>query len=300
MVGPSGIGKSSVVRAGLLPALRRGAVPGSERWFVATMVPGRDPFEELAAALLRVATKAPEQPDGASSSRTERGLARVVKAVLPDGGGGAVLLVIDQFEELFTLCEDEVVRRRFLEALEHAVTDARCPLRVVATIRADFYDRPLRHGSFARLIEPSTVAVTALAPDELEAAIVEPAAAVGCEFEPGLVSEIVADVGDQPGALPLLQYALTELYERRSSELLTRDAYRELGGVAGALAGRAEELTSERVGRGAGGAAPAVRPPRRARRGHRGHPAAGARSPSWATIDGDRGRDRPVRRAPGC
>ena len=78
-------------------------------------------------------------------------------------------------------------------------------------MRADFWDRPLRHGSFARLIEHSVVNVTALAPDELERAITEPAAATGCEFEPGLVSEIVADVADEPGALPLLQYALTEL-----------------------------------------------------------------------------------------
>ncbi|MFN0027514.1 MAG: protein kinase domain-containing protein [Acidimicrobiales bacterium] len=243
VVGPSGIGKSSVVRAGLLPALRRGAVAGSDGWFVATMLPGRDPFEEVAAALLRVATSAPlnliEQ-----LTADERGLARVVKALLPEGSAGAVLLVIDQFEELFTLCRNDAVRRRFIGSLEHALADARCPLRVVLTMRADFYDRPLRYGTFARLIDSSTVAVTALAPDELEAAIVEPAAAVGCEFEPGLVSEIVADVSDQPGALPLLQYALTELYERRVSELLTRDAYHDIGGVAGALARRAEELAA--------------------------------------------------------
>ena len=244
VVGPSGIGKSSMVRAGLLPALRRGAVPGSQDWFVATMLPGRQPFDELAAALLRIATAAPANLMGVLAE-DQRGLARVVKTLVPQGGGGSVLLVIDQFEELFTLCDDEASRQRFLDSLEYALTDARCPLRVVVTMRADFYDRPLRHGSFARLIEPSTIAVTALAPDELEAAIVEPAATVGCEFEPGLVSEIVADVGDQPGALPLLQYALTELYERRVSDLLTRDAYRQIGGVAGALAGRAEELTAE-------------------------------------------------------
>src|SRR3954452_22863967 len=140
------------------------------------MVPGRDPFTELATALLRVATKAPG--DLVAQLVADRaGLARVIDAVLPDTGG-AVLLVIDQFE-LFTLCEDDATRRRFLEAVEHAVTDAHCPLRVVATIRADFYDRPLRYGSFAPLTEPSTIAGTALPPDEREAAIVEPAAAVG-------------------------------------------------------------------------------------------------------------------------
>ena len=239
VVGPSGIGKSSVVRAGLLPAVRRGVVAGSDRWFVTTMMPGRDPFEELAGALLRVASSVPENLMK-QLSEDHRGIARIVKAIAPDDGD--ILVVIDQFEELFTIIEDPSVTRLFLDALEHAVTDARCPLRVVLTMRADFWDRPLRHGSFARLIEASTIHVTALAPDELERAIVTPAHRVGCEFEPGLVSEIVADITDQPGALPLLQFALTELWERRASEVLTRDAYRDLGGVAGALTRRAEEL----------------------------------------------------------
>ena len=241
VVGPSGIGKSSVVRAGLLPALRRGALAGSDRWFVATMLPGHDPFEELGAALLRVADHVPDNMMGLLD-QDHRGLARVVKALVPEDSDAAVCLVVDQFEELFTLVDDDGRRRRFLEAIEYAVTDSRCPIRVVLTMRADFWDRPLRYGAFARLIERSVVNVTALAPDELERAIVEPALATGCEFEPGLVSEIVADVADEPGALPLLQYALTELWERRISGLLTRDAYRDLGGVAGALATRAEGL----------------------------------------------------------
>jgi WD40 repeat protein len=244
VVGPSGIGKSSVVRAGLLPALRRGAVAGSDRWFVATMLPGRDPFDELAAALLRVATRAPDNMMG-QLSEDHRGIARVVKAIAPEDDLGDVLLVIDQFEELFTLVEDDKVTRLFLDSLEHALTDARCPLRVVLTMRADFWDRPLRHGAFARLIDASTVNVSALAPDELERAIVEPAHRAGAEFEPGLVSEIVADLTDQPGALPLLQYALTELWEQQVSGLLTREAYRELGGVAGALTRRAEDIYLE-------------------------------------------------------
>ena len=244
VVGPSGIGKSSVVRAGLLPALRTGAVPGSDHWFMTTMLPGADPFEELATALLRVATRMPEDMMGTLAA-DHRGLARVVRVLVPEDSGAQLLLVLDQFEELFTLVTDPQLRKRFLDALEFAVTDARCPLRVVLTVRADFWDRPLRHGSFARLIEHSTVQVTALAADEVERAIVAPAAAVGCEFEPGLVSEIVADITDEPGALPLLQYSLTELWERRVSGLLTLDAYRRLGGVAGALARRAEQLHDE-------------------------------------------------------
>ena len=143
VVGPSGIGKSSAVRAGLLPALRKGAVAGSEQWFVATMKPGRDPFEELASALLRVAT---HTPDNMMSQLVEdhRGIARVVKALVPEDSNSDVLLVIDQFEELFTLVDNSAVTRRFLDAVEHALTDARCPLRIVLTMRADFWDRPLR------------------------------------------------------------------------------------------------------------------------------------------------------------
>ncbi len=241
VVGPSGSGKSSAVRAGLLPALRRGAVDGSDRWFLASMTPGRDPFEELLPALLKVAPSAPQQL-GPMLGEDHRGITRAIKAVVPEGG--ELLLVIDQFEELFTLTIDEQIRRRFLDAVEHALADQRCPLRVVLTLRADFYDRPLRYGAFARLVRDSTVLVVPLAADELERAIVDPAARAGASFEPGLVSRLVADVADQPAALPLLQYALTELFDQRVSTMLTVAAYEHLGGLAGALAARAEQLAT--------------------------------------------------------
>lgn len=240
VVGPSGSGKSSVVRAGLLPALRTGAISGSDDWFYVTMVPGIDPYEELETALLRVAVNPP------SSLRDQliedrRGILRAVKRILPDDESELVL-VIDQFEELFTLAEAETTRARFLEALVVAVTDASSPFRVVTTLRADFYDRPLRYESMARLMRSSSVTVTPLAADELEHAIVDPVTPLGFEFEPGLVSQIVADVASQPGALPLLQYAMTLLFERHRSGMLTRQAYQDLGGVTGALASRAEDL----------------------------------------------------------
>ena len=241
VVGPSGSGKSSVVRAGLLPALGSNRIAGSSRWFRLTMVPGERPFEELEDGLVRLAVDRPAAlldvlRDG------ERGIGRAIRRVLPEGG--ELLLVIDQFEELFTLCPDEDTRRAFLDGLASALTEERARLRVVFTLRADFFDRPLRYESIGRLVKDSTVPVLPLAADELEHAIVDPAHGVGAEFEPGLVSELVADVADQPGALPMLQYALTELYDRRVSDFMTRDAYRDLGGVAGALAARAEQLYS--------------------------------------------------------
>jgi len=239
VVGPSGSGKSSVVRAGLLPVLRNGHLIGSDDWFVVTILPGARPFEELEAGLTRIAA---DQPVGLLDllQAGERGIGRAIRRVLPEHG--QLLLVVDQFEELFTLCPDEGIRRQFLDGLASALTEERSRLRVVFTLRADFYDRPLRYESIGRLLRDATVPVLPLAADELERAIVDPASKVGCEFEPGLVSGIVADVSDQPGALPMLQYALTQLYESRISGLFTRDAYRELGGVTGALARRAEDL----------------------------------------------------------
>jgi WD40 repeat protein/DNA-binding SARP family transcriptional activator len=239
VVGPSGIGKSSVVKAGLVPALRRGALPGSDRWVISDMFPGSYPFEELSAALLRVAV---ERPDDLVEelARDELGMRRVAKRILPPGS--ELVLVVDQFEELFTLTAEEDTRRRFLDGLTALASDQRSPVRVVLTLRADFLDHPLRYPEFGELLRAGMVAVAAPSEDELTETIERPAKRVGVRFEPGLVSQIVADVRDQPGGLPLLQYALTELFAARSSDLLTLDGYLATGGVVGALGRRAEEL----------------------------------------------------------
>jgi WD40 repeat protein/class 3 adenylate cyclase len=240
VVGPSGSGKSSVVRAGLVPRIREGALPGSERWSVVEMFPGAYPLEELEAALLRVADRPPtgllEQLE-----RDELGLLRAVKQLLADDESELVL-VVDQLEEAFTLVEDEARRMQFLALLERAVLDPHARLRIVVTLRADFYDRPLLYSGFAELLRDYVEALVPLKADEFERAIAGPAERVGARFEPGLLSELVTDVADEPGALPLLQYALTELYERREGSTLTADAYRAIGGISGALAGRAEEI----------------------------------------------------------
>jgi WD40 repeat protein/DNA-binding SARP family transcriptional activator/energy-coupling factor transporter ATP-binding protein EcfA2 len=240
VVGPSGSGKSSLMLAGLLPALRRGALPGSEAWRIAEMAPGEYPLEELEATLLRVAVNPPvtlmEQLEG-----DERGLCRAVKRVLP-ADASELVLVVDQLEELFTLVAGEERRSQFLTLLARAANDPRSRLRVVVTLRADFYDRPLRYREFAELLRDHLLSLTPLSPEEIERAISAPAAAVGVLLEPGLLAEIVADVLDEPGALPLLQYALTELFALRDGATMTRDAYRAVGGVSGALASRADEL----------------------------------------------------------
>ena len=240
VVGPSGSGKSSVVKAGVVPALQRGGIEGSGRWFFTEMVPAASPFEELEAALLRVAID-PSTPIIEQLRSDAGGLARVVEEVLPEGDGQLVL-VIDQFEEVFTLVPESGTRRRFLRSLLSAVGSDESRLRVVLTLRADFFDQPLLHPDFAEALKAGLVTVTPLTGEELERAIVEPGRRVGVSFEPGLVGDIVSDVVDQVGALPLLQYALTQLFDRRVEAVLTRDGYRSLGGVAGALGMRAEDV----------------------------------------------------------
>jgi WD40 repeat protein/DNA-binding SARP family transcriptional activator len=241
VVGPSGSGKSSVVKAGLIPALRVGAVPGSEKWFVAEMVPGSHPLEELEMALWPIAVDPPPslvEP----MERDTRGLLRTIRRIMPDEEGAELLLVVDQFEELFTLVEDEERRKFFLDSLLMALRAPRSPLRVVVTLRADFYDRPLQIQPLGQVIQENTEIVLPLAAEELNWAVRDPARRMGVSLEEGLAEAIVADVADQPGALPLVQYAMTELFEMRQDHTMTQIAYREIGGVLGALGKRAEEL----------------------------------------------------------
>ena len=299
VVGPSGSGKSSAVRAGLLPALRAGAVPGSDRWFYADMLPGSRPMEELEASLLRVAFDPPPMLID-ELDRDELGLARCIQRVLPPGEGELVLL-IDQFEELFTLVEDEETRARFLDSLVAAVADPHSRMRVIATLRADFYDRPLLHPGLAEHVRTQTQTVLPLSSEELERAISGPAERVGVVAERVLVAEMVGDVMGQPGALPLLQYALTETFERRRDGTLTLEGYRETGGVTGALARRAEQLYAQMTDTRQGCRPPAVPATGHDRPGKRGHAQAGANGRTGVAADRwrrDEVRDRQLRRPP--
>ena len=244
VVGPSGSGKSSAVKAGLLPALRSGALRESEAWYITEMVPGSHPFEELETALRRVLTDAP--PDLLTPlRRDERGLIRVLRHSLPggeDGRLGQLVLVIDQFEELFTLVTEASRREQFIELLLAALEDERSQLRLIVTLRADFYDRPLQHAGLGELLRLQTEVVLPLTPAELEEAIRVPAEKAGLRLQNGLVAALVADVNEQPGGLPLLQYALTEIAERRQDNLMTLAAYHDIGGLSGAIGRRAEAL----------------------------------------------------------
>ena len=240
LVGPSGSGKSSVVKAGLIPTLRRGALPGSEDWYIVELTPGSHPLEELEKALLRIAVNPPESLLG-QLQEDKRGLLRAVKRALPDDTC-RLLLVIDQFEELFTLVNTEEERAHFLDSIATALAETDCPLQVVLTLRADFYDRPLLYPAFSELMRSSTQVILPLTPQELQRAIAGPAEQTGVSLEPGLVAKMVDSVAGQPGGLPLLQFALTELFENRQEDTMTLETYRASGGVDGALSQRAEKL----------------------------------------------------------
>src|SRR5512144_1598678 len=254
VVGASGSGKSSVVRAGLIPALRRGE-DQSRVWEVAVLRPGRDPFQALAASLL------PPDPgidefDRIALLRQRAEQLRTGEVPIPDvatrvlekqPGTDRVLLVIDQAEELFTLTEDPAQRRRFMELLLNATRKA--PLTVVLTLRGDFYGRALEDRDLADHLDRGVVNLGPMTRDELARAIREPAAKVDLGFEDGLVERILTDVGDEPGKLPLMEFLLDGLWQRRTRGCLTHRAYDDLGGVPGAIAKRADtefqRLTAE-------------------------------------------------------
>ncbi len=241
LVGPSGSGKSSAVLAGLIPAIRKGAVSGSDQWLVAHMLPGSDPFIELEAALLRSTIDAPDSLAEPLRAEDGSGLLRAALRVLPTESS-RLLLVIDQFEELFTLAEDQDVRNRFLDQLVGAVDEAYGRVTVVVPLRADFYGRPLEHAEFGTRMGAGIVNVVPLTSDELEDAALQPARRTGVTLEPALLAELITDVIGQPGALPMFQYTLTELFDRRVDDVLTIDTYRSMGGVRGSLTRKADEL----------------------------------------------------------
>ena len=172
----------------------------------------------------------------------------MIKRVLPhdDGVSGGMtpqlLLVIDQLEELFTLTEDNTIRRQFVAGLLAALDEPDSRLRVVATLRADFYDRPLEIPGLGEILRDRTVVILPMSRGELEAAITRPAEPAGIGLEPRLLAAMMVDVADQPGSLPLMQYALTELFDRAENGVIKLADYEAIGGVTGVLSRRADEI----------------------------------------------------------
>ena len=231
-----------LVRAGLVPALRKDAITDSSRWLIANMVPGSRPLAELEAALLRAALDAPASL-AAQLEDNDAGILRAVLRVLPESSERLVL-VIDQFEELFTLV-DATARAEFLDRLVVALDDPHHRLTVVATLRADFYGHALTHPALGARLASGVVNVVPLTAVELELAAHEPASQSGVSFEAALLAQLISDVGRDPGSLPLFQFTLAELFDRRIDDVLSISTYLLMGGVAGALSRRSDQLFDE-------------------------------------------------------
>jgi energy-coupling factor transporter ATP-binding protein EcfA2 len=246
VLGASGSGKSSVVRAGLVHQLRQGQrLSGSDRWKIYIFQPGQQPLQSLAAAFLPAGLSDIDRATQFHKAQTliQAGAAGLVELVAASPTD-RVVLVIDQFEECFTLCQDEIERQQFFECLLGALDQTDGKLSLVIALRADFFGKCLEreYAGLANRIQAHLVTVAPLNRQELEQAIVEPAKQVGLEVEAELVSQMITDVEGAPGSLPLLQYTLTELWQHRTVNWLTFAAYNQLGGVRGTLQQRAEAV----------------------------------------------------------
>ena len=254
IVGASGSGKSSVARAGLVAALKHDGISGSSRWPIAIFRPGSDPLESLAVALSRavnVGQGAPALADLiAEFQRSERVLHLTTRQSLSENASDMRLVVlVDQFEELFTLCCKEELREALVRNLLYAARVAQGQTLVILTMRADFYAKCAVNAELAAAFSDHHVLVGPMSEDELRRAIERPMQLVGGELERVLVDLLLRDVHNQAGALPLLQHALLELWHKREGRRLTVKAYQEIGRLEGALQRRADatlEALSER------------------------------------------------------
>ena len=276
VVGASGSGKSSVVRAGLVPQLRKDR---ETTWDIVTLVPGEHPLRALAGALMPLLEPEKSETDrlievgklaDALSAGTIR-LEDVIRLVLrKQPGTDRLLLVADQWEEVYTLANDDNLARgqvqphpgraeadpkpsgealvrnekadriRFIDELLDA--SKKSPLTVVATLRGDFVGKALAYRPLSDRLQGAQVNLGPMTRHELALAVVEPAKRVGLEFEEGLEERILDAVGDEPGNLPLLEFVLKGLWEKCDRGLLTHEAYETLGGLQGAIAAKADEV----------------------------------------------------------
>lgn len=257
VVGASGSGKSSLIRAGLVPAFRRGEplvdhtkLPdGSSRWPVHIITPTAHPLKALAVSLTRDSesvTATTRLIDDLAQDK--RSLDIAASRNVNRASTNRLLLIVDQFEELFTACRDETERQAFIDNLLHAsISEADGSTIVVLTLRADFYAHCGQFDSLREALSRWQEYIGHMNTEELRRAIEEPAKRGGWKIETGLVELLLRDIGNEPGALPLLSHALFETWERRQGYELTLEGYQRSGGVHGAIAKTAEIVFSQRL-----------------------------------------------------
>lgn len=247
IIAPSGVGKSSFVRAGMIPALRA----SSDSWDVVVVRPGKQPLTALAAALAQVGPTV--EPGGALIDhaalavrlRAEPGLLGAMLRARARHKRGRLLLFVDQFEELYTLCPHLEERLAFTACLAGVADEPASPLRLVVSMRSDFLDRAAEDRGFADRLTRGLVILPPIGPAGLRAALTEPLEMAGYRFESDqIVDDMVQSLAGAPGALPLLQFTAARLWDTRdrSRRQLTAESYATLGRVGGALATHADHV----------------------------------------------------------
>jgi hypothetical protein len=250
VVAPSGAGKSSLLHAGLLAKLDSGALPGSNRWPRIVFTPTAQPLAALAAEIAELTDADPATLAEELAANPQQ--AGVVLRGLLDGAdpGARVVVVVDQFEELFTLCADDQQRRTFIELLSQLASSPHPVGLVVVGVRVDFYAACVNYPHLRTALQDNQLVVGPMSDTELRAAILYPARDVGLDVEPGLVELLLRDLGDtagdgglpsyEAGRLPLLAHALRATWQQRHGHILTVEGYRNTGGIHRAVATVAE------------------------------------------------------------
>ena len=251
VLGPSGCGKSSLARAGLIPELARRPLPGRKRARVTIFTPGTHPVEALAGVLAKIATNdiSPVAKTREFASELKRvndakeydGLRRIAD-LLPDITLSPLIVLVDQFEEVYSLCKDTTERQAFIENLLHATGDPAARVSLILTLRSDFLGETQKHITLSQAITGNGFIVPAMSRDELERAITLPAEQAGHPLDESTVKLLVKETEGREGALPLLQFALTRIWEGLREGIEPAVTLEDIGGVGGALAGEAQQI----------------------------------------------------------
>jgi hypothetical protein len=249
--GPSGSGKSSLVRAGLIPALAKNPLPGRDLARVAVLVPGSHPLEALATVLARIATE-----DATPVAKTREFAAelkevnsegiydglRRIGDTLPEIAISPLIVLVDQLEEVFTLCEDSAECDAFIENLLCAVADRSKRVSAIITIRSDFLGATQKHPRLNQLIASQGFFVVAMDAEGLREAITKPAENAGHLIDPITVNRMIKETEGREGTLPLLQFALEKIWEELGKRKKPAETLEDIGGVGGALAKEAKRI----------------------------------------------------------
>jgi hypothetical protein len=247
ILGPSGTGKSSVARAGLLVTLDRDPLPGRPNPRFVVLTPEARPLESLATALVQQATtnhsaQVIAEFEETLKTRAEHDGLRFLADRMLDAGTAGIVLLIDQFEETYALCQDENERGKFIGNLMRAASEPNGHVSMILTLRTDFIDATRSNPELNGLISRQNVVIPVMQKAELRRAIAEPAKGAGREIHPDTVARLIDETFGREGALPLLEFVLSQIWDGFTRGIEAADTLQQLGGVGGALAKKAAEI----------------------------------------------------------